>query len=328
MSSMESKNGVRDNDEMMPVDRIPEPSTNNRCEAHALATTSCGNEDNNQRSTSQPTSINIREDNDSQNRNNDKNRTNTSKSSSRDIRDGNNEIQAVTKVDAMNTDENDVNVSMAEEDDSNLKVSDHHTTSDHETSQMSNQSSDQAGLSPMLSGDNEDEEISGEEPAEVSYTPVGNKFQCDLCAGILAASSRAHHTLTHTGEKPYKCNICDNSFAVRSALKSHGRTHTGEKPYKCEICGECFTQSSTLKSHNRIHTGETPFECEVCEESFMRSTEKNRHMNEVHSIKKERFRCEICYKEYTRDDSCLRHIHNNHKDIPYKDAKNYVAKLR
>ena len=61
------------------------------------------------------------------------------------------------------------------------------------------------------------------------------------------------HIMTHTGEKPYKCNHCDHTCAKSSQLKRHIMIHTGEKPHKCNQCDFAANQASHLKTHILKH---------------------------------------------------------------------------
>ena len=51
---------------------------------------------------------------------------------------------------------------------------------------------------------------------------------------------------THSGEKPYTCQECDETFTQSHSLKKHMMTHTGEKPYVCQSLrwDKSFTHSA------------------------------------------------------------------------------------
>ena len=89
-----------------------------------------------------------------------------------------------------------------------------------------------------------------------SLMPINLDYPCQYTGCTMVYPNRGglwRHKLLHTGERPFECDICHNTFRQKVAMEGHRRIHTGEKPFKCTACGKSFIQGSGLRSHKIQH---------------------------------------------------------------------------
>ncbi|XP_047496551.1 zinc finger protein 48-like [Penaeus chinensis] len=99
------------------------------------------------------------------------------------------------------------------------------------------------------------------------------------------------------------CHLCYKRFENRYKLKMHLNTHTGDRPFTCDVCGKGFMRRTTLTGHRIIHDA-SQFSCPTCNRTFKRSSERLIHILLKVCLRKQRILrrtvrgwfCDVCDK--------------------------------
>ena len=177
------------------------------------------------------------------------------------------------------------------------------------------------------------------------------RFPCDVCDKAFSTRGKvAVHMRTHTGERPFRCDVCGNTypyssslyvhrkvvhegrqriekgcflcvicnkaFSTRNYLDVHHRTHTGEKPFICTICNRAFSQRTSLINHTALHTDARPYDCTFCSKAFRRRETLLVHIR-THTGEKP-YVCEICSRGFAQLTDMKKHRLKIHKAPPLK----------
>lgn len=77
------------------------------------------------------------------------------------------------------------------------------------------------------------------------------KYQCKFCGLRLGGVPQLKSHERNHQEPKFQCKFCEKKLTTQQGLDWHQRQHTGEKPYKCSVCDIGFASTGGLGQHKK-----------------------------------------------------------------------------
>ena len=149
-------------------------------------------------------------------------------------------------------------------------------------------------------------------------------FKCDLCDKDFTRNQhlKRHKQVNHQGIKPTssiesKCEHCGDKFANKYSLKKHIKKFHDVKQYFCDICSMSFHKNHLLRDHKLLHTGDTfPHKCSQCDKQFKYPGQLKRH-ERIHKG----YVCNICNLSMDKWSDLQQHKSVEHVDVKSTESQ-------
>ena len=154
---------------------------------------------------------------------------------------------------------------------------------------------------------------------EIEENPA--RHVCDVCHKLFTFYAfLRRHSVTHTEEKEFICEICQRSFNRRDNLLKHqADLHSNVTSlFKCDVCGGVFKHKCDLTRHQERHKESYDFSCTSCDKKFKVLEDLKQHVK-IHEADK-KFMCEYpgCGKGFSKPWAYKKHFRVHTGEKPFK----------